>query len=59
MNEKDSDEFRCCMLEVIEQQQSSLIGMSSEDIIKIEHDSSSDIPYVIRVLRRILTLQQR
>ena len=53
--EEDSDIFRKYMLERITIQQSALTGTTWNEIMGMDHTSFNEIPYVIGVLRWILT----
>jgi len=55
MAEEDSDVFRDYMHKEIMLQQSKLTGMPFDEIMNLEYSAVNDIPYVIGVLRWILT----
>ena len=53
--EEDSDMFRKFMLETVAAQQSRMTGVEINDLIALDHTSLIETPYVIAVLRWILT----
>ena len=55
MAEEDSDIFRDQMQQEINLKQSKLTGMALEEIMSFEYNDNNDIPFVIGVLRWILT----
>lgn len=55
MAEEDSDIFRDHMQQEINLKQSKLTGMTLEEIMSFEYNTYGDIPWVIGVLRWVLT----
>lgn len=55
MVEEDSDTFRDYMQKEIMQEQSKLTGIPYREIMDLEYSSDNDMPYVIGILRWILT----
>ncbi|MCJ1247703.1 hypothetical protein MMC30_004918 [Trapelia coarctata] len=53
--EEDSDNFRKYMLQQIALHQSRLTGMTFDELIDMDHTARNEIPFVIGVLRWILT----